>query len=431
MKRIISLAHLARLEVAALLLLLVLGMFAASSLAATKITVMLWGGTDEAKVWNQIVQLFEKANPGYTVDLQMFPDYDYKFKIRLAAGDPPDAALRTGGSGVSEFAERGSLLPLDSFIKRDGVDLGVYFPASMKGFQYKGATYGLPIETGTYVIYYNEELFSKEGLKTPAEYAKEGKWNWQTLLDLARKLTKDTNGDGRPEVFGFASNSPNVLWDTHVWSEGGMQVDNLEYATESRWNTPEVIQAIQFVYDLEHRYKVSPPYALSQALGGNDEMFKAGRVAMYYTGAWGRMVFAHTPFSWNIAPPPAGKTKAAYGYSTGWVIPKGSRHPEGAWRWVKFCGSPQAVEAYAEMGVSVPPIRKLALSKSFLNPGGHVNNRVFLDTLQYARVIQFYDYPAYMDIVNKGFTLIINGQMSVKDGTAYIHKQLQSLFAGK
>ncbi|UVI33487.1 extracellular solute-binding protein [Paenibacillus spongiae] len=35
----------------------------------------------------------------------------------------------------------------------------------------------------------------KEGLPDPQELHEKGEWNWDTFLDIAKKATKDTNGD--------------------------------------------------------------------------------------------------------------------------------------------------------------------------------------------------------------------------------------------
>ncbi len=47
------------------------------------------------------------------------------------------------------------------------------------------------------IFAYNEEMLKKEGLNPPT--------NWAEYIAAARKLTKDTNGDGIPDQFGTAT----------------------------------------------------------------------------------------------------------------------------------------------------------------------------------------------------------------------------------
>jgi len=54
---------------------------------------------------------------------------------------------------------------------------------------HNGKVYGLPRDISTMVIYYNEDLFKAAGIPTPKELNDQGKWNWDTLLESAKKLT--------------------------------------------------------------------------------------------------------------------------------------------------------------------------------------------------------------------------------------------------
>jgi len=68
---------------------------------------------------------------------------------------------------------------------------------------YKGQSYGVqsPWSGGT-LFYYNKTLFDQYGVKSPAEYFMEGNWNWETFEKCINEITKDTNGDGKNDIYG-------------------------------------------------------------------------------------------------------------------------------------------------------------------------------------------------------------------------------------
>ncbi len=49
--------------------------------------------------------------------------------------------------------------------------------------------YSLPFNKGTYLLFYNEDLLKKYNVKVPS--------NWNELQEASKKLTLDTNGDGK------------------------------------------------------------------------------------------------------------------------------------------------------------------------------------------------------------------------------------------
>ena len=69
--------------------------------------------------------------------------------------------------------------------------------------------------TGTMMCYYNATMFEEYGVKTPKEYFLEGKWNWDTYLDVCVQMTKDTNGDGKIDTYGINGDSWGNL--INVW----------------------------------------------------------------------------------------------------------------------------------------------------------------------------------------------------------------------
>lgn len=95
-------------------------------------------------------------------------------------------------------------------------------------------------------VYYWKQNFIDIGEKTPLELYKAGKWTWSKFLDLAKKLTVDSNADGKPEVYGC---NLDVLYsftscgeDFVKFNSDGTTVNNLKGA--------RIAKAMNFFYQL-------------------------------------------------------------------------------------------------------------------------------------------------------------------------------------
>ena len=68
---------------------------------------------------------------------------------------------------------------------------------------YNGQSYGVqsPWSGGT-IFHYNETLYEQYGVKSPADYYMEDNWNWDTLEKTITDITRDTDGDGKVDIYG-------------------------------------------------------------------------------------------------------------------------------------------------------------------------------------------------------------------------------------
>ena len=122
----------------------------------------------------------------------------------VAAGDVEDLHAAEGFQVFPNWMAQNLIQPVSSIVNfKDAM----WDKASQEGSTYKGQVYGINTvkaqAVSPYIVYYNKTLFQENGLKTPFEYYKEGNWNWKTFLEVATKLTKDTDGDGKVDQYGF------------------------------------------------------------------------------------------------------------------------------------------------------------------------------------------------------------------------------------
>jgi multiple sugar transport system substrate-binding protein len=274
-----------------------------------------------------LIDKFEKANPGITIDAQNVPWNSYYDTLytSIAGGSGPDAAM------VKLFAqprlvEMGALEPIgDRIAKWPGkADLLDNLLDINKGPD--GKQYYLPVQYVVLYLYYRADMFKELGLTPPKTCAE--------FREDAIKLTRDTNGDGTPNVYGFGfrgGKGGHDHWLTMVMphakslGNGGLMTD-------------EAIAASQFVIDLFRKDKVFPPSAPNDGFQEIISAFKTGRTAMtiHHIGSSNGMVEALGDKVSAAPVPKCGDTAwTSYGDESLAVF-SASKVKDAAWKWISF-----------------------------------------------------------------------------------------------
>ena len=111
--------------------------------------------------------------------------------------NPPDIIGPIGIRGLQGYGD--SLLDLTDSIASAGVDRSTIEDALWDVYQLDGKQIGIPMAVYPSFIYYNKSIFDEADLPYPPHKVGEqydGKdWTWQTVRDLAMKLTVDADGN--------------------------------------------------------------------------------------------------------------------------------------------------------------------------------------------------------------------------------------------
>ena len=184
-----------------------------------EITYMMWGSPEELAIWQQIIDEFQVANPNIKVkvDVSDWESYWNKLKTLYAGGKPPDV-FAIDGPLYPDWASRGVLLNLQPYIdKTPGLLDGIY-PNTLTTYKTNGNYYGLPRDLQPIVLFYNKDMFDKAGIAYPTDT-----WTMNDLRETAKKLTLDTNSDGKIDQWGFSADlwDMELFWSEAIWSYGG------------------------------------------------------------------------------------------------------------------------------------------------------------------------------------------------------------------
>ncbi|NIO03910.1 MAG: extracellular solute-binding protein, partial [Proteobacteria bacterium] len=149
-----------------------------------------------------IVARFEAQHPDIKVEAEALAwgDLEGKIMAALAAGSPPELSH---GQPITCAAlqAKGLLLPLDEVVASIGEE-NIWDQIKKVG-KFGDHYYGLVHAAGTSLLIYRKDLANKKGLKGPK--------TWDDLLELAKELTIDTDGDGKTDIYGLTIPGDNLF----------------------------------------------------------------------------------------------------------------------------------------------------------------------------------------------------------------------------
>lgn len=342
-----------------------------------------WPPQPDVETYRGIAELFQAAHPGTRVDVQTAgsePHYQ-KLKILAAAGTPPDLAYMQGSDDYISFAYDGSLLALDPLIQKDRTFRAkeVFLPRLDPVTRVRGKTYGMPPDTGAYLMLYNKDALAQAGVPEPKE-----DWTWDDFLESVRRLT--TTGPGGEQLFGFQTAQFYGRLEPWVLQTGITSFDKLQDPTRCLLDRPEAIQAFQFLQDLRFRHKVLPTTA--ELAGAN---FPNGRVAMVLEGPWFIPSLKDATFRYDVVALPRRRRRATMFFSQVVVLFAGAKQHDAAWEFAKFINAEPAQRVVVERSGRMPTTPELGkrLFVPYATGRGLAHAQRFLDAWDYGQFRTF------------------------------------------
>ncbi|MDJ0951118.1 MAG: sugar ABC transporter substrate-binding protein [Alphaproteobacteria bacterium] len=309
-----------------------------SAVAADKV-VRVWHtetNPQSQKAIANIIQRFEASHPGIKVEAEALAwgDLEGKIMASLAAGSPPELSH---GQPItcSALQQQGMLLPLDDVVQAIGEDN--IWDQIKRVCRADGKYYGLVHAAGTSLLIYRKDWATEKGVKPPK--------TWADLLDNAKALTMDTNGDGKTDVYGMTIPGDNlfinIMMGELIKANGGGLFDD---KNRPRFTEPQMIETLEF-------WKALTAYLPPGWEGhGYRETFAnmyGQKAAMMFQG-YGRgasLIEQYAPKDmqstdhfdvWVKPHGPSGKTPAAQVDQEPWMLFKDAKNPEEAKAFLKF-----------------------------------------------------------------------------------------------
>lgn len=356
----------------------------AAAPAAEQVDLRLtfWGDLADMPTWNWGMDQFREAHPTINVQWENTPWTEYwtKLQTEVAGGTTPDVVGMVSMYS-QQYIRQGTLLPLNQYIEREpDVEVEDFWPLIMQAYTWEGDRYCFPYDLSTMLLMYNKTLFDEAGVAYPT-----GEWTWDEFLAACQAITKDTDGDGKVDQFGWLL--PNFDWtiDVPLSTNGARAI--AEDGTKALFDTPEAIETIQWLSDLRNVHHVVPTIAEQ----GDIPLFETGRSGM----AWGNPEAVQT-FTTRIGPPRDNPNflwdvalfpkKTQNGNSTqggSFAIGKSTAHAEEAWTFLKFYTSaPILKEMVGVPSRGIPG--RMSIADSLVNENNPEHQQFFLDVMEYS-----------------------------------------------
>jgi ABC-type glycerol-3-phosphate transport system substrate-binding protein len=323
------------------------------------------------RVLTGLIDEFNDTHPGIeivSVSMGSYTALSQKIMAAVAAGKPPVIA-QAYENWTIELILSGSIVPVQGFF--DGPEglssesLDDILPVFIENNTWDDVVWSFPFNKSVRTLFYNKDLFARSGLE-PDHPPR----TWEEYLGFARQITRDTDGDGYPDIWGNAGQVNVWMFGNLLLQNGGSFMDST--GLRVAFNSPKGVEALAFMKEL---LAGDVGFIASGYEYQND--FLAEKVGMM-EGSTVSLAFIKGKFDFElgIAPLPAGKTAGVTIAGTNVVLfSKASpREQAAAWTFIKWFTDTEQTARWAA-GTGYVPVRRSAFESEVLkeqfeqNPG--------------------------------------------------------------
>lgn len=205
------------------------------------------------------------------------------FIIAAIAGQGPDLVYGPSDQ-IGPFQTMNIIKPLENLFDKEWIN-----SFNPKGLTwYKGGLYQIADKIGNHLtLVYNKKL-----MKVPPGTDEE-------LVEIGKKLTVDSNGDGKFEQYGLVWNyTEPFFFIPFMTGFGGWVMDD---DGNPSLDNAGVIGGLNFIKDLRDKYKIIP---MESDYNIADALFKDGKAAMIINGDWSWAGYEKAGIEIGISPLP-------------------------------------------------------------------------------------------------------------------------------
>ncbi len=251
---------------------------------------------------------------------------------------------------------------------------------------------------------------------------------------MARKLTKDIDGDGEIDQYGLSYGS-NITegWLPFITANGGAPLD--ETRTKSMFSDPKTIEGLA-KFAIPQQEGFAPTLEWSRAQGGGTAAFYNGRQAMMLTVSSQIAALntnAPADFDYDVQSVPIGwdgERHSVY-VPNMWVIfsKTDEAKQDAAWRWIKHFISEDSQKIVADKLLAGFPIKLSALQHLESKDNRPANIGAFYNDLTESGVTLFENgtYEEWRPVVDQYAVLVRQGEMSAEDAAKAIDAEITEI----
>ncbi len=333
--------------------------------------------------WLQdVARQFERTHPKLPIRLEQiqWDKIDAKSIADFRAGVGHDVVI-TSPQLMPQHFEVGDLLNLSPYVSKwpkEKID-DISWSATWQQCERNGVRIGIPTGVHARLVIFRRDMFEEVGLdpENPPRTLDE-------LVETAKKLTRDTNGDGSTDVWGLGMYvgplraTIELYFAPLLWHFGGELYD--PRTRRATFASEAAVNASRFLDDCIHKHKITPPWACSGTYDdGVHSAFLDGRLAMAWGwGSYWNKTLEERGWVRGLVPPtPEGKevkvgvfvtpTKSGAQFANCWTfsIHKLTKHPPESFSFIETVLEPSNLEEYPDAGL--PVLKSIWAKKEYQN----------------------------------------------------------------
>nr|WP_288722467.1 sugar ABC transporter substrate-binding protein [uncultured Sellimonas sp.] len=331
--------------------------------------------------WAPLLEKFEKEN-NCEIDMEVLPweNYKEKWATGAASQDLPDIGYMYAEM-FPTYIDSGAVTDMSEYITEEDKEEYLYLD---HGYMMDGQ-YGFPIVTGVpFVLYYNEDILNELGEQPPE--------TWADFKRICEKATKDTDGDGKIDQYGytvgFNNGSMNMLYllnayfYSFLWQSGtDIYNDDLKSV---KFNDEMGVEAAEFFLSLkpympENFMTIAAEDAFSTIFGQGKAAFGVTRSASIQERVFKE---SYPNLNWNYVTSLKNKDYGTFGATDCLALSSQAENPELCMKLIKYITGSEFMTEYHKVAPGAP------LTKSEPYQGDEKMERIITEDYDKYRPLQ-------------------------------------------
>ncbi|MBD2356224.1 ABC transporter substrate-binding protein [Tolypothrix sp. FACHB-123] len=399
---------------------------------AKVINVTLWQGVNPPQnrdILQKLVDKFNQTHPDIHVESLYVGQQDQQMPKILAAvvGNAPPDLLWYNPTIAGQLVELDAIIPVDEMLKNSAVKAEID-PTLFASMEYQGKIWSIPFATNNVGVFYRPSLFKAAGIENLPR-------TWEELRQVAQKLTRDTDKDGKIDQYGMLlplgkGEFTVFTWLPFMWSSGGELVsgDAQQAAAVNLKDNQGAIAALQFWRDLivDGSAMLSEPergYEVNNLVSGN--------VAMQVTGPWSLGEFQQSGVDFDVFPIPINKNPStSIGGENLFLFKTTPEQQKAAFKFAEYAVS-QAFQTELALGTGYLPVnvrsRQSSQYQKFIQKFPQL--QVFLDQAKFGRSRPIFpNYTRISDNLGRAIESVLLGKNSPAQALNITQQRLDLIF---
>ncbi|MBI3954429.1 extracellular solute-binding protein [Candidatus Collierbacteria bacterium] len=301
-------------------------------------TITYWGLWESPAIMRPVIEAFEKENPSIKVNYQMQSHQDYQDRLKTAiSGTTPPDVTRLHSSWLPLFYQ--DLLPAPANTVSTTELKTNFFPVAIDSVMIGDKIYGIPLTAEGLALFINSDIYAQKNLQPPT--------TWYELRDNAKALTERDPNTGKISRSGVAlGNTSNVAHWPDLVSLMLLQ-NGVNLLSPEPDPTKE---ALGFYTSF-----AGPGKFWDETLPDSIIAFANEKVAMIFAPSWriSEITTLNPQLKWQIAPVPQLPETDKVNWASLWIetVPKNSKNPQAAWKFLSFLSSAKAQQLLYDQAV--------------------------------------------------------------------------------